>query len=272
MTNTMVLTLVAASITGLAEIPGEVTRKEQADRLVLMKKSVSDYVITRSDDKRAVITVLPEPSFRIGKQGMGDLVDGAIFLWADDVGRPEAAMQMFLLVNAGAPDGVWLHEFTSLSTRPLTAVDRSATKWRPSEPGLVFKPLEGAPKPATNPVQRLRQMRALAGAFRAQDDFGDRGWLVVRMLTTPIARYGKAGGTPEDGALFAFVTGTDPEVFLFIEARPGPNGLEWHWAMAPMTCYALKVERDGKPIWSIPRRNSEDPTKPFYDMVYKPQD
>ena len=44
---------------------------------------------------------------------------------------------------------------------------------------------------------------------------------VLRLLTTPVARYGKAGGVVEDGALFAFVEGTDPEVFLFLEVREG---------------------------------------------------
>ena len=74
-------------------------------------------------------------------------------------------------------------------------------------------------------------MRAVADEFIADDDFGGGGkYHRLRMLTTPIARYGKAGGTVEDGALFAFVEGTDPEVFLLIEARAGEKGPAWHYA------------------------------------------
>ena len=269
MTLTTSLALLASLFA--AQAPGEVTPKEKEERLALMKESVAGYEITRSDDRAASIRVMPEPAFRIGKQGVGDLTDGAIFLWTDEVGRPEAAMQMFLLKSRDDPQGTWLHEFTSLSTRPIVAVDSGVTKWRPARAGLVFLKLDGAPKPATTPTQRLRQMRDLAGGFRGEDNFGDRGWRKVRMLTTPIARYGQPGRTPEDGALFAFVEGTDPEVFLFIEARPGAGGLEWQYALAPMTCYALKVERDGREVWTLPRRDSGDPSLPFFDMRYEPR-
>ncbi len=265
------LLFLSLALPAQAAAPGESSRDESAARLDFMKESVKGYVMTRSDDPSAAIKVLPEPAFRIGKQP-GEMADGAIFLWADEVGRPEAAAQVFLLKTKTEPGGFWLHEFTSLSTRPLVADERGATRWRPSVPGLTFRPLPGAPKPGTTPAVRLRQMRSLAGGFKAEDDFGDRGWQVVRMLTTPIARYGKAGGTPEDGALFAFVigTGTDPEVFLFIEDRPGPDGPAWQYALAPMTCFALKVRRDGQPVWSLPRRDSEDPSRTFYDMRYRP--
>ena len=266
---------VASLLIALA-LPGQTTSadapegREALDRLKLMKESVKGFTITRADDRESAIRVLAEPAFRLGKQGVGNVFDGAIFLWADATGRPESAMQMFLLKTREEPKGIWLHEFTSLSTRPLTATDRGEIRWRPAQPGLTFRPLDGAPKPGATPAQRLRQMRELAGGFRATDNFGDRGWLALRRLTTPIARYGKPGGAPEDGALFAFVTGTDPEVFLFIEDRPGAAGLEWQYALAPMTCYALKVERDGRQVWTLPRRNSEDPSLTFYDMRFIP--
>ena len=68
-------------------------------------------------------------------------------------------------------------------------------------------------------------MRSLADGFRASDDFGGKGWSELRLLPTPIARYGEPGTKLLDGALFAFVLGTDPEVFLFLEARPGQGRL-----------------------------------------------
>jgi hypothetical protein len=257
-------------ISAQAPAEGETSRDGNAQRLELMKESVNTYKLIRSGDRARALKLQPDPAFRLGRQGNGGILEGAIFLWTDELGRPEAAAQVFLHRYAGRPDGEWIHEFTSLSTGTFAASQNGVPQWKPSEPGVVLKPLPGAPKPAAAPAQRLRQMRILAEEFKAEDNFGDGGWEVLRLLPTPIARYGKPGGTPEDGALFAFVEGTDPEVFLFLEARPNNRGLEWQYALAPMSCWALKVQRQGQVVWSLPRRSTDDPTKPFFDRTYQP--
>ncbi len=114
-------------------------------------------------------------------------------------------------------------------------------------------------------------MRAIAEEFRADDNFGEIGWHPLRMLTTPIARYGKPGGTVEDGALFAFVEGTDPEVFLFVEARKGETGPEWHYGLAPMGCWAVKASHKGQSVWELPRRPTDQPSNPLYSYRYWPR-
>jgi hypothetical protein len=114
-------------------------------------------------------------------------------------------------------------------------------------------------------------MRLLAADFRASDDFGGKGWTELRLLPTPIARYGESGSNLVDGALFAFVLGTDPEVFLFIEARSGAQGPEWQYALAPMTIFAVKASYQGKAVWELPNRGpATDPDKPFFVTVYLP--
>jgi hypothetical protein len=141
--------------------------------------------------------------------------------------------------------------------------------WHPSKPGLEFKPLPDAPKPAETEAQRARQMHALSQGFRASDNFKTRGWSELRILPKPIARYGKAGTELIDGSLFAFVLGTDPEVLLFLEARKGENGPEWQYALAPMTVYAVKSTLQGKPVWELPdRQPSNDPAQPFFDLPF----
>jgi hypothetical protein len=250
--------------------PVEKSRDENAQRLKFMKDSVAAYVLAREGDNPMVLKLQPDPAFRLGKQGDGVVMEGAIFLWADEVGRPGAAAQVFLAQRAGRPDGEWLHEFTSLATGPFTAVQGGTPRWLPMVAGVSFQPIPGAPKPAGSAAARLRQMRDLAAEFRAEDDFWGRGWNVLRLLPTPISRYGKVGGTPEDGALFAFVLGTDPESFLFIEARSAANGLEWQYAFAPMTCWALKAEHKGRSVWSLPNRNTANPFRTFYSRVYQP--
>jgi hypothetical protein len=246
-------------------------RDPAAERLELMKDAAKSYTLTTTGARQKALTLQPEPAFRLGRQGDGSVLEGAIFLWTDEVGRPTAAAQLFLFKWSQHPDGEWRHEFTSLSTAALTASQRGESRWQPRVPGVAFQPIPGAPKPADRPQQRLRQMRDLASEFRAEDDFWERGWNALRLLPTPISRYGKAGGLPEDGALFAFVLGTDPEVFLFIEARKGAAGLEWQYALAPMTCWALKAEHKSRGVWSLPRRTTDDPSQPFFDRSDEPR-
>lgn len=263
----------ALALTGQAAAPagGQTTRDSNAERLKFMKESVKTYEMTRNDDQTVVLKLQPDPAFRLGKQGDGLVLEGAIFLWADEVGRPGAAAQVFFTKTGRRPDGEWLHEFTSLSTRSLTASQEGKPRWLPMVAGVTFLPIPGAPKPADTPQQRLRQMRDLAGKFRAEDNFWGRGWSALRLLPTPISRYGKADGTPEDGALFAFVLGTDPESFLFIEARKGASGLEWQYAFAPMTCWALKAEHNGRSVWSLPERSTgNNALRTFFSRPYEP--
>ncbi len=265
----MILLLVSGMATG-APAGAQDTPVENAERLKFMKESAKSYTFTTGGGHPSDLTLKSEPVFRLGKQGDGVVRDGAIFLWEDEVGRPGAAAQVFLLNVARRPEGQWRHEFTSLSTGTFTATEGGKARWVPMVPGVTFQPIPGVPKPADTPQQRLRQMHGLAAEFRAEDDFWGRGWNALRLLPKPIGRYGKAGGTPEDGALFAFVLGTDPEAFLFIEARRGAEGLEWQYAFAPMTCWALKAEHKGRPVWNLALRNSDLPFRTFYSRVYQP--
>jgi hypothetical protein len=241
------------------------------ERLQFMKDSVRIYELTLGNGRATALSLQEKPVFRLGKQYANDLEDGAIFLWTSEYGRPSAAIQVFLIKNTREPQGLWIHEFTSLAPTTLKAVRTGQSWWAPTTPGLEFKPVPGAPKPAESLTQRARQMRALAEGFRASDNFGGKGWSELRLLPTPISRYGESGTKLVDGALFAFVLGTDPEVFLFLEARPGKQGQQWEYALAPMTVYAVRGSYQGKAIWELPdRQPSWDPSKPFFDKSYVP--
>jgi hypothetical protein len=261
-------------ITGSVSADLQTEAKSQdasVERLKFMKDSVRIYDLTLGDGRATALSLQEKPVFRLGKQYAEDLQDGAIFLWTGEYGRPSAAIQVFLIKNASEPQGLWIHEFTSLAPTTLKAVRSGQSWWAPRTPGLEFKPLPGAPKPAESLTQRARQMRALAEGFRASDNFGGKGWSELRLLPTPIARYGESGTKLVDGALFAFVLGTDPEVFLLLEARPGKQGLEWEYALAPMTVFAVKGSYQGKAVWELPdRHESWDPSKPFFDKSYSP--
>ena len=249
-----VVTLLGQSQTA---VPGK--SAAPAARLDFMKESLASITLRPSGDRTPPFVLKPEPVLRF-TNSVGLAIDGAIFLWLGEGERPAAAVQVFMLRT-----GEWLEEFSSLSTSPLSAGE----VWDARRPGVEFKLVPGAPKPAATAELRLRQMRDLAGGFSAEDDFEQKSWQPLRLLTKPVARYGKAGTDVVDGALFAFVLTTDPEVYLMLEVRPGKGGPEWQYAFAPMTIYPVRAFWKGKEVWSLPYREAwTDRNAPFYARTF----
>jgi hypothetical protein len=268
---TLTCLLLAAALPAQAPADDAGPKPESAaERLEFMKASARAFRFRRGTGDQS-FELQAEPAFRLGKQ-YTDVLEGAIFFWLGDGGRPEASMQLFKLQYAGGPPGgVWIHSFSSLSPGTFTVERDGRTVWNPATPGVELRPVAGAPRPAESAAQRSRQMRAMAKEFAASDDFRKNGWLDLRLLPTPIARYGGAGTKVVDGALFAFVEGTDPEVFLFLEARPGEGGMVWQYALAPMTVFAVKATHRGTTVWELPdRKPAKDPSKTYFDLVDKP--
>ena len=79
-------------------------------------------------------------------------------------------------------------------------------------PGLKFVPIPDAPAPAKSSVFRLTQMRRLARNFQASC-MDKNVFQPLRALAQPIYRF-EGKGVEDDGAIFAFVMGTDPELLL----------------------------------------------------------
>jgi hypothetical protein len=239
---------------------------EPADeKLDYMRTIASSYRFDLDGDRSGPLKLGDDPSFRMGKQSADDVLDGAIFFWAGDEGRPEAALQVFQVKDQTPAGGHWVQEFISLSPGTFTATRNGKSSWSPRQAGVVLRPVPGAPRPADTSAQRSRQMRTLAQDFRVSDDFKDKGWSELRLLTTPVARYGKAGSTVSDGALFAFALGTDPEAFLFLEVREGKSGPEWNYAFAPMGCFAMKGSHQGTTVWTVPlKKDAYDPSRTYF--------
>jgi hypothetical protein len=238
-------------------------KAEQAQRLEFMKESLKEYVFTTDGGKP--MDLQAEPLLRWNNPVSG-VRDGTIFIWTA-LGRPQAAVQVFQLKQ-----GLWLHEFQSLSTEPFQAKFKGLPEWGPARAGIEMKPAADAPMPAKTERQRLVQMRAIAEQYRAIDDFEDQKsrW-ELRLLAKPVYRYAVPEGGIIDGALWAFAHGTDPEVFLLLEARETSQGHEWQIGMAPMTAYAVEVSRKDKPVWSAPLREPPwKPREPFFIRVYQP--
>jgi hypothetical protein len=248
----------------------ESTAEERAARLQTMTEIAKSYRMRPLGDRFATHPLRPEPVHRFTNT-VGQTRDGSIFVWTlGETGRPAAAAQVY----ERRDDGAWIVEFSSLSTAGLTARSTSGHQWSPESGGVEFKAVPDAPKPASTPERRLVQMRAIARDMVAEDNFRNVSYQPLRMLTTPFLRYGKDGTDVIDGALFAFVLTTDPEVYLLLEARTGADGPAWFYAFAPSTVWGVRAKLKGTEVWSLPNRPSGgasgNPTSTFHVHVIGP--
>ena len=259
--------MIASILILAASIPGQADAAPKVDEnLAYMKAVVAPYRFALDGDRSGALTLGGEPSFRMGKQAADDVMDGALFFWSADQGRPEAVLQIFQVKNRGAAGGHWVQEFISLSPGTFHS-GPARPNWAPRIPGVEYLAVPEASRPGATAAQRSREARALIGDFKVSDRFKDASWSELRLLPTPVARYGKAGSGVLDGFLFAFALGTDPEAFVFLEAREaaGSAGPEWRYAFAPMGCFALKGSLKGKVVWEVPyKKDAYDPSRPYF--------
>jgi hypothetical protein len=253
--------LILASLITPCQLPGDGGQepaKLAAARLATMKSEAARYEFLDGRGGKAKAVLHPEPLLR-WTNPVAEEEDAALFLWTHD-GRPEAAAQFFVRKDN------WMHEFQSLSLQPFAVEWNGQEVWTPEKPGLRFEVVPDIAPPAKTASQRSRQMREIAETFAASVDFNYdvKSRYELRLLPKAVYRYG-AEGDPVEGALWAFVQGTNPEVLLLIEARrPTDSTPEWRYALAPMTSYAAEVTRQGKSVWKIDRQPFSTPITSVY--------
>lgn len=184
--------------------------------------------------------------------------DGMTVLYLHE-GRPIAAACVFPL------RGSIVHEFSALAPQGVIArrKDQSSPLWQTRESVVTYAPIPDAPRPETSPAGRLRQMKALAGEFQATTlgwDPANVNREELRLLPRPMYRYeakdpvAKQDGKEAaliDGAAFVFVTGTDPEALLLIEAVRKSSGPVWQYGFARRTTAAVEARHRDKVVWSV---------------------
>jgi hypothetical protein len=161
-------------------------------------------------------------------------------------------------------------EIHSLSAGLPLLAHKENVVWAPERPGIELKPIPSAPKPSPIAASRLKQMRTLAASYSVSAEYGKTSKEELRLLPAPIYRYASENRGVTDGALFAFARGTDPEVFLMIEARNGEGGEKWRYALVRFVGHAsLRAERDGQNVWEVealPAKVNTDPKEPYFGL------
>lgn len=199
------------------------------------------------DKPDAQLTLIDAPLLKYANPVRGVQQHGAIYLWTAE-GRPAVIAGFWSAVERQQPDLRRLNfEWHSLSESPLTA-DRNAERlWEAGESGVEWRALDDVRPPAGSPPLRLRQMRQIASSFSAGIEREQESEL--RLMPQPLYRYPEQTAGATDGALFAVVMGTDPEMFLLIEARPDASGrATWYAACARFTNYGLVAARRSRVV------------------------
>lgn len=229
------------------------------------KKAAGRYRITLEGESPQALALVTEPVLR-WTNPLRKTSDGSVFLWLAG-GRPEVVASFY---RYGSPrEETEDHEFQSLATAPLTATRDGQVVWSPPGAGVVLAPVLGAPAPADSPAARLRQMRALAREFKAFFDLPENR-SELRQLTQPLYRYEPKRPDLVDGAIFAYVQTTDPEVLLLIEARRGRGDAPpaWQFALARMSMVNLRAEHKGREVWKVDWVDDlESPGKPYLTIA-----
>ncbi len=206
-----------------------------------------------------------------------------VMRWTNNTRGSEDGMTVLYLAD-GRPEAVccfypWekslQHEFDSLSRGTLIAKRDGEVVWQPEKPGVRFQPVPDADAPAEMPAARLRQMKTMANQFTStmlgwRADKSDREPL--RLLPQPLHRYDSKRSDLLDGAVFAFVQGTDPESLLLLEAFKVGDRFEWQFAFARRTSGELEARHKETVVWHADRFPSNDDPRSTHRALGRPLD
>jgi len=236
--------------------------RDKDARLELMKRMVVHYELFAGTSEGKKLERSPNPLLRWTNPERG-ASDGCLYLWTN-AGRPEAIASLY--PSFGGDGRGWDHEFQSLSRGKVVAERDGVALWNPEKPGVEFRPVPDAAAPADTASRRLSQMRTIAGRFSASCIVReDRSSL--RLMTTPVYRYGKPEGDLIDGAILLFVQGTDPELLVLLEARRDGESAQWQYALARMTMWGIDVTYQDAKVWSVEAvERKSDPKQTYFTI------
>jgi hypothetical protein len=221
-------------------------------------KEISEYSIAVESAPKKELALKREPVFEWTNPIRSTLQHGVIFLWLRE-GRPAALGCIFSQQVPRLPGRRVMHEFHALdSEKLLVSRARALNEWKP-QAGLARKQLPDAGAPAATAGARLVQMRRLAQGFTGHETDNEGKRYDLRLLPAPVYRYPAAKDGVVDGALFTLVSteGTDPEVWLLIEARNEGGDTCWEYACCRFSNRNLYVQRKEKEIWSSVRSETD---------------
>jgi hypothetical protein len=227
--------------------------------LPIYVREVAEYSISVESTPKKELELKKEPVFEWTNPIRSIPQQGAVFVWLRNR-RPAAVGGAFSQKDPSLPGRRVMHEFLALDREKLL-VRRPAgalNEWKP-QAGLGRKEVPDTGVPAATAAARLIQMKKLAAEFTGHETDGEGKREELRLLPAPLYRYPTAEDDVVDGALFTLVSteGTDPEVWLLIEARKDRGTTRWEYACGRFSNRNLYVRHKDKEVWSSVRSETD---------------
>ncbi len=238
--------LVAAEVVAQAQEAAAENKELIAAALKVTRDAAEKYQFVLESDDGPQPRLIAEPLLQWSNPSAGE-VHGNVFLWTAG-GRPIVVGSIFQWFS---PHRHMSHEFHSLAEQPLKGKFDGQEVWIVSDPGIKFAALAGAPLPAGSKSQRLLQMRGLATECAVTKRERDDSTSELRLLPQPIFRYEAPQAGVVDGAMFVFVQGTDPDLFLLLEDRESGGKTEWQFAACRMNSVGLNLRYKNNELWKV---------------------
>jgi len=190
---------------------------------------------------------------------------GSVWGWADK-GRPVALLELFQNVNDRAR---WVYTICNTSGKKVRARRGGTRWWQENDSASELKEIPSAPPPASDVVQRQRQLKQLAQKFTGHEFWDpNNSRYELRRLERALYTYRDEAGGVLEGGLFTLANGTNPEIMIFIEARADPKEnakSAWQYAVGRLSHAELHLEYDGKEFFNSPRGDRlSGPNKPYW--------
>ena len=220
------------------------TEARVADALRTTTDAARQYDIQIAGSSPRTLRLHPASILKWSNPVAGE-VYGNVFLWTDQ-GRPQVVGSLFQWYS---PMTHGSHEFHSLSNEPLVASRGGLRVWTTSAPGVRWHPVAQSPSVADSPAVRLRHARAISRGFQIEKTDREGVSRRLRLLAQPVFRYGDDASDVIDGMLFVFVQGTDPEVFLMVEAKQNGAQAQWQFALVRMNSVSFVASYQDQEVW-----------------------
>jgi hypothetical protein len=190
-------------------------------------------------------------------------VYGNTYVWLQN-GRPVVVGGMYRDFH---PWNTFMGELTALTGTKLVAKRDDKVLWNPNEE-WKWHALPGAAAPAATAGQRLIQMKTLVGEFAVEvldmRNVPKGEAQTPRLLPKPLYRYDAEQTKTLDGALFAYVIGTDPELLLLLECDTAVEKPAWRFGVGRMNRDAIRLKRDRETVWEVESRRKHSPEDAYY--------
>lgn len=240
--------------------PSEIQRKKWH---TLYQEQAQLVEVERGSDSQQQLKFVPEPVLHWSNPIRPGETNGSVFVWTSE-GQVELVGTVFsYLVPGNETQRVIVHSFHSLSLQPLQGGFDGKPAWSFPVAGIDPKPIPAGPSPSRTGTTRLIQMRQLAREFAAAVNLAGESQ-ELRLLPQPLYRNQASSVDVLDGALFAFVLGTDPELMLLIEARQSGDDLLWHYSTARFSDLTITLRHQGVELWTENQNaRRQDPNYPY---------